>query len=196
MAVKSLITPGDVADEIVVVDSLGQRLILGIENQRGGGGQRRISVFSRYWMVNTTEHSLRYKQEKSNYFVSGNVFSPSRDGSRPIWSGRSYRSDGDHNEYVKSDESAIFSGTPGALATCNGTPEEVAALLERDLSLRRLSQLSYMFSFQGVNVMSMGQQRLSIKLSDGRGTSDDNNYESEWSRGFSLDSIGISQIVA
>jgi SHR-binding domain of vacuolar-sorting associated protein 13 len=196
MAVNSFIPPGDVANEIAVVDGLGQRLMIGIENQRGGGGQRNISVFSRYWIVNTTEHCLRYKQENCNSFVSGNVFSPSRDGSRSISSGRSHpRVNGsDQDQAVQSDGHAIFAGKPGALATCDGTPKEIAPLLERDLSLRQLSRLAFMFSFQDGNVMSMGQQRLCVKLSDGR--SDDDGYESDWSRGLSMDSIGISQVVA
>lgn len=35
----------DVATETTVVDSIGQRLTLSIENTRGGGGQRRVSLF-------------------------------------------------------------------------------------------------------------------------------------------------------
>jgi hypothetical protein len=171
--------------------------MLGIENIRGGGGQRNISVFSPYWIVNTTEHCLRYKQENCNSFVSGNVFSPSRDGSKPIGNGRYHSQEigNDKGKYdVKSDGNAIFAGKPGALATFNESSEVVATLLERDLSVRRLSQLAFMFSFQGSHVMSMGQQRLCVKLSDG--TSDADDYESDWSRGFALDSIGISQVVA
>jgi len=37
--------PQDVDAETTVVDGVGQRLKLNIENIRGGGGQRRISVF-------------------------------------------------------------------------------------------------------------------------------------------------------
>jgi hypothetical protein len=196
ITVNTFIPPSDVADEIAVVDGLGQRLMLGIENKRGGGGQRNISVFSRYWIVNTTEHCLRYKQENCNSYVSGNVFSPSRDGSKPIGSGRSHpRENGNEEDMpVQSDGNAIFAGKPGAIVTCDRGPEEVTSLLERDLSLRRLSQLAFMFSFLEGHVMSMGQQRLCVKLSDGRSEVDD--YESDWSRGFSLDSIGISQVVS
>lgn len=160
---------------------MGQRLVLGIENLRGGGGQRHISVFSHYWIVNTTEHSLRYKQEKCSAFVSGNVFSPSRDGSKPIDNVRSSLEN--PRNVVTDDSTAIFSGTPGALAPSwrDNTPEDMAVLLERDIPLNRLARLSFMFSFQEANVMTIGQQRLCIKLSDGTGVTE---YESDWSSTF------------
>lgn len=47
---------GDVIDadvidaEIIVVDSIGQRLTLHIDNVIGGGGQRVISLFCPYWV--------------------------------------------------------------------------------------------------------------------------------------------------
>jgi hypothetical protein len=47
-------TAADVANETTVVDGFGQRLTLNVENIRGGGGQRRISLFSPFWLVNTT----------------------------------------------------------------------------------------------------------------------------------------------
>ena len=47
----------DVATETSVVDGVGQRLTLSIENTRGGGGQRRVSLFCPFWIVNTTEHA-------------------------------------------------------------------------------------------------------------------------------------------
>jgi hypothetical protein len=63
----------DIVSETSVVNTVGQRLSLNIENIRGGGGQRRISLFCPFWL-NTTEHTLRYRQEeKSKAFVSGTV---------------------------------------------------------------------------------------------------------------------------
>lgn len=194
-AVRTSVLPNDVAGEISVVDGLGQRLVLGIENVRGGGGQRHISVFSRYWIVNTTEHSLRYKQEKGSAFVSGNVFSPQRDGSKAIDNVRPGRKDSEASMNLINDDSpGIFSGTPGALSMPwrDRTPETTATLLDRDMPLDRLAQLSFMFNFQDANVMTIGQQRLCVGLSDGTGASE---YESDWSKGFGLESIGISQVV-
>ena len=41
----------DIATEMNVVDSLGQRLTLLIDNTLGSGGQRRVSLYSPFWIV-------------------------------------------------------------------------------------------------------------------------------------------------
>lgn len=195
---SSFFSPQDVTDVTTVVDSLGQKLTLKIDNVRGGGGQRRISVFCPFWIVNTTELPLRYKQENSKGFVSGTVHSPDRDGSKAISSVSS-------NRRVTSDRCAtkgtdeqdgkmsIFSGTPGALAPKFGarrqTKDEMAMLLDANLSLNKLKDLAFMFSFQ--EGLGMAAQRLCIQLGDGTGTV---RYQSDWSKGLALDSVGISQI--
>jgi len=195
----------EVADETTVVDGLGQRLPLNIENIRGGGGQRRISVFCRFWIVNTTEHCLRYRQENSKLFVSGTVLSPDRDGSLPLSGGRAHMKyekgegdDDDDDAFTSRPVSSgtIFSGTPGALATypgrCELPPDQVAELIDTNLSLEKMSVLAFMFNFQESSLMAIGHERLCVQLGDGTGKT---TYESDWSRGFSLDSLGISQIV-
>lgn len=48
----------DVASETCVVDGIGQRLELKIENIRGGGGQRRISLYCPFWIVVSTPRSI------------------------------------------------------------------------------------------------------------------------------------------
>lgn len=192
------------AAETSVVDSIGQRLTLNIENLRGGGGQRRISIFSPFWIVNTTEHCLRYKQDKTNAFVSGTVSSPLKDGSKLIAAGRTYEDVPESPEQAdlasvnplwKFRNRTVFSGTPGALATspgkCDLPPEVVASLVEADLPIDQLSQLSFMFNF-GEGVLSLGNQKLSVQLWDGTGTT---RYASDWSQGFSLDSVGFSQVI-
>jgi SHR-binding domain of vacuolar-sorting associated protein 13 len=186
-----------------VVDGLGQRLTLHIDNIRGGGAQRRISVFAPYWIVNSTEHPLRYRQEKNLTFVSGTVHSPDKDGSVPLSGGRSRAK----YEFVKDDldsgvpgylrtSRTVFSGTFGALATspgrCDLPPDVVAKLIDRNLSLETLARLAFMFNFQDGSVLASGSQKLCVQLGDGTG---ETKYESEWSKGFSIDSIGISQIV-
>lgn len=194
--------PEDVAAETVVVDSIGQRLTLNIENIRGGGGQRRISVFSPFWIVNTTEHALRYKQEKSATFVSGTVSSPSKDGSLPLSGGRAQANYEAHHgsprhiiARVPLNKGTIFAGTHGALATspgqCELPAEEVVSLIEADLSLERLADLAFMFNFNE-GVLSLGNQKLCVQLWDGSGAT---RYASDWSQGFSLDSVGFSQVV-
>lgn len=154
-----------------------------------------MSVFSPYWIVNCTEHPLRYRQEKSSIFVSGTVHSPERDGSLPLSGGRSrakYFYHKDNDETTKT----IFSGTFGALATspgrCDLPPEKVAKIIDANLSLDSLASLAFMFNFHEGTVINVGSQRLCVQLGDGTG---ETRYESDWSRGFSIDSVGISQIV-
>ena len=202
----------EIATETVVVDGVGQKLTLKIENVRGGGGQRRISLFCPFWIVNTTEHSLRYKQEKSSNYVSGTVMSPWCDGSRTVDgsahnimerpSGRSRRSARNLRNSVQVDTSpcsinqdTVFSGTSGALARVpvrpSGSRERLAKLLEKELPLEDLASIAFMFNFHEETLL-IGHQRLVVQLADGTGQSP---YTSDWSQGFSLDSIGVPQLV-
>lgn len=205
-AVESAVySSNDVASSTTVVDSVGQRLTLSIENVRGGGGQRRISLFCPFWIVNNTEHSLRYKQDKSKSFVSGTVISPERDGSRPVdGSNRNYqnlheiqsarRNMSQESIPMPMNTKTIFSGTHGSLATspgrCELPPSELAELIEKDIHLQKLADLAFMFNF--TDELSIGNAMLSVQLYDGTFQS---NYKSDWSRGVSLDSVGYYQIV-
>ena len=193
--------PDDVVDGMNIVDGLGQQLALNIENVRGGGGQRRISVFCRFWILNTTEHCLRYKQENSRFFVSGTVLSPTKNGSLPLSGGRSQATYETPELGISSsrgsrrplNEQTIFSGTPGALATypgrCNLPSGQVAQLIDKAMPLEKMVQLAFMFNFQPATI---GSQKLCVQLGDGTGLT---SYESDWSRGFSLDTVGISQVL-
>jgi hypothetical protein len=205
--------PEDCVSEMTVVDSIGQKLSLQIENIRGGGGQRHISLFCPFWIVNTTEHALRYKQEKSSSYVSGTVVSPEMDGSGPV--------DGSDRNYVarvrhpirnrralranrKKERSAplptwkkeaVFAGTAGALATspgkCMFSPAELASWIDQDLPMEKLVSSAFMFNFHE-EALSIGEQRLCVQLGDGTGHSP---YGSDWSKGFSIDSVGVDQVV-
>ena len=203
-AVESAVySSNDVATSTTVVDSVGQRLTLSIENVRGGGGQRRVSLFCPFWIVNNTEHALRYKQDKTKSFVSGTVISPEKDGSRPVdGSNRNYQNlhkiqserRNMSQESIPMNTKTIFSGTHGSLATspgrCELPPAELAELIEKDIPLKKLADLAFMFNFN--DELSIGNAMLSVQLYDGTGQS---NYKSEWSRGVSLDSVGYYQIV-
>lgn len=202
---SSLFLPQDVASQTIVVDGVGQRLTLGIENIRGNGGQRRISVFCPIWIVNTTEHSLRYRQENSKAFVSGTVVSPDRNGSLPMKSldfskkqdleerSSSFRS---RIELEIENESHVFSGMAGALAStpgiCSTSAERVAKLVDVNLPPEELTHVAFMFNFHDELSIGIGNQRLSFQLGDGTGVS---RYQSEWSRGISVDSVGIPQVI-
>jgi hypothetical protein len=185
--------PHDVAEETTVVDSLGQKLSLNIENIRGGGGQRRVSIFCPFWVVNTTEHAFRYRQESSRVFVSGTVVSPDKNGS--LLSSEGLK-DASQSFYLPGRETGrhIFSGTPGALASKRGQlpAEEVARLLDSSLRLDTLAEIAFMFNFHEGMSIAMSNQRMCLQLGDGTNAYP---YESDWSRGFSLDSVGINQVV-
>lgn len=159
-------------------------------------------MFCPFWIINTTEHTLRYKQDKSKNFVSGTVLSPEENGSLPLSGGRSGATNRDARDENASlatrrplTKGTIFGGTPGALATsagrCHLDREQLAPLLDKNLSLQTLASLAFMFSFHE-GVLSIGNQKLSVQLGDGTGTL---RYQSDWSRGFSLDSVGFSQVV-
>jgi hypothetical protein len=44
----------DIATELIVVDSLGQRLTLHIDNVLGRGGQHRVTLYAPFWIVSAT----------------------------------------------------------------------------------------------------------------------------------------------
>jgi hypothetical protein len=170
---------------------------LQIENIRGGGGQRRISVYCPFWVVNTTELPLRYKQENSKLYVSGTVHSPDRDGSKSMSnigrgrSGRDTRSAAIMND--NKEKRSVFSGTPGALASISEESRlrknEIARLLDADLTITKLWELAFMFNFpEGLGIAA---QRLCIQLKDGTGSV---SYQSDWSKGLTLESVGIAQV--
>jgi hypothetical protein len=204
----------DIATETKVVDGAGQRLTLQIENIRGGGGQRRISLFCPYWIVNTTEHALRYKEDKEKRFVSGTVISPEKDGSVPVdGSNRHYRSRHEMQskrrvalsspsflernasllDNIPMNPGNIFAGTHGGLATspgrCNLPPENVAALIDKDMPLHQLAEMAFMFNFYEDG---LGVEKLIVQLYDAYNNS---NYISGWSTGFGLATVGFSQVI-
>ena len=209
----------DIADETTVVDSVGQRLTLRIENVRGGGGQRRISLYCPFWIVNTTEHALRYKENKEKRYVSGTVISPEMDGSMPVdGSNREYRYRYEmqskrrvafssptllaHNAPIPDDvpmnSETVFAGTHGALATspgrCTLSPENISTLIDQNIPLQKLAKVAFMFNFFEDGV---GGEQLIIQLYDGLRYYENKHpdYRSNWSTGFGLETVGFSQVI-
>ena len=199
----------EVASELTVVDSQGQKLTLLLDNESGRGGQRRVSVYCPFWIVNTTEHSLRYKQEKTTSFPSGTVIEKNRDGSKPVdGSNRIYGSmrqlgtaepasvafDG-AGSWDSLHLQTVFPGRPGALSMIErseeGTrdPALLAAMISEDLPLGTMCKLAFMFNFQEESLSLGGPPRLCLQLSEGK------KYVSNFSSGFVLESIGVTQIV-
>lgn len=209
----------DISDETTVVDSVGQRLNLRIENVRGGGGQRRISLYCPFWIVNTTEHALRYKEDKEKRYVCGTVISPGKDGSKPVdGSNRQYRSRYEMQakrrnafsspplvtdkapglDEASMDSETVFAGTHGALATSPGrcalSPENISALIDQDMSLDKLAKIAFMFNF---HEDGLGGEQLMIQLYDGLRSYENKypDYTSGWSSGFGLETVGFSQVI-
>lgn len=196
----------DIATETTVVDSIGQRLTLLIDNVFGNGGQRHITIYSPFWIVNTTEHSLRYKQEKALSYPSGTVWGAEKDGSKPV--DGSNRNESDNVVGVSATSrnlsglnllklNTVFPGTHGALKVLEkidnelSKPAILAALISEDLPLSTASKLAFMFNFQeGLSLG--GSTRLCIQLVD---TTKSSRYTSAWSSGFGLESVGVTQIV-
>jgi hypothetical protein len=52
-----------VSDSIYLYDVLSQKLRLNIDNEQGRGGQRNISVFCPYWIVNQSQYAIRLREE-------------------------------------------------------------------------------------------------------------------------------------
>ena len=179
-----------IATTTTVVDSIGQRLNLHIDNKKGAGGQRHITVSCPYWIVNTTEYALRYKQEKSMNFVSGTIKSARKDGSKPVDSSK-------RNSIIDdSFQKTIFPGQPGALFGAKDKfgedyLDQYTTLLGMDIPLEQIANIAFMFNYGGSHRFG-GNERFSIKLTDPYWRSD---RCSEWSRGFSLDSVGVTQVV-
>ena len=181
------LTLTDIASSTTVVDSIGQRLNLEIDNKYGAGGQRQITISCPYWIVNTTEHSLQYKQEKSSHLVSGSIQSASKDGSKPVDSSK-------RNRFSKNGtHETIFPGRPGVLCGARErlSIDEYTTLLGNEIPLEKVASLAFMFNFRESNPFG-GYNRLSFQLVDPHWRS---HRCSEWSRGFSLDSVGVTQIV-
>ncbi|CAN0280395.1 unnamed protein product, partial [Discosporangium mesarthrocarpum] len=61
------------ASNLILTDSVGQKLQVQIENRLGGGGQRHVAVYCPLWMVNSSHYRLRYRQDGSKHLPSGTV---------------------------------------------------------------------------------------------------------------------------
>ena len=62
-----------ISDSIMLTDSVGQRLRLELENKQGGGGNRSITIYCPYWVVNSSQYSLRLREEGAKYLPAGTV---------------------------------------------------------------------------------------------------------------------------
>jgi hypothetical protein len=179
----------------VLTDTVGQRLFINIDNKEGGGGQRHIAVYCPYWIVNTSQFSLRIRQEGSQHLPAGTV-TLQKDGTRPVVFSNSFSD----NQFNGSDSNnrpdgklpmgvgKIFPGRPGQLH--HSTAREISnqsplKSLLRELGFEETVDLSYMFNFHNDNDIIFGKKKVVVQIDD-----------SDWSSSFSLDSVGVKQSIS
>ncbi len=164
-------------EHLILTDTAGQKIRLNIENSEGGGGQRHISIFCPYWIVNTTQYALQIQEDGSNSLPAGTYnVGLNKDGTRSV--------DGlIDNLKTKTNESqqgTIFPGKPGPLK--NYTDDELGLL--KNLSFEQTADLAYMFNYDNAANLLKMVRRVTVKLDN-----------SDWCYPFSLDSIGVNQSV-
>lgn len=64
----------DTDSAVDLVDTVGQKLRLGVENIEGQGGERHITVFCPYWVINTSQYKLRIRDDRNSELPAGTVF--------------------------------------------------------------------------------------------------------------------------
>ena len=158
-----------------------------------------MSIFCPFWIVNLTEHSLKYKHDFNSSFVSGTVTKTDEACSNP----QDFHHDtsrGDQNletrkpydqydlDTSQSSKKTIFAGTKGALATQDFAlnPHEFSLLLSDEYNIETMSSLGFMFNFH--ELPPLNQRKMCVQLSE-------DQYVSDWSSGISLESVGVRQTV-
>lgn len=183
---------------IILTDSSGQRLRLHIQNTVGGGGHRKLVVYCPYWIVNTSQYSLRLRNERSDTLPAG-TFSPNRDGifsTYPTFSGlelgdirkKPQRRPKNFNSLPIMEEK-VFLGRPGPLHLSRVKEIELDSPLRnllRDLKFDQILELASLFNFiESSETNILGNQKVTAQLED-----------STWSKGFTLESAGVNQVLS
>ena len=60
-----------VEEEINLVDRMGQKLVVHIQNKLSAGGQRHLTIYCPYWVLNLTQYRLWFRQEGRNALPAG-----------------------------------------------------------------------------------------------------------------------------
>jgi hypothetical protein len=68
---------------ITMIDSASQKVRLQLKNTLGDGGQRSLTLYAPYWIVNTSQYTVRIRSEGSDNLPAGTV-TDQVDGSRQI----------------------------------------------------------------------------------------------------------------
>jgi hypothetical protein len=222
----------DVAKFITMVDAENQKLLLQLEHQVGGAGQRRTILYCPYWLVNNTNCLLTYIQEGKSNTPAGTLKtsttmitasavtaegksgkegatkapSPCRnavdESYRPLmgfheinssWGGIGPKSDHSPACILERDKrrhkqfpgelglSKFHHKVKGGFRT---NTSRMSTHFTDSYGLFELCEASFMFNYSEENPLSLGLQRLKIKVND-----------SAWSKSFSLDTVGVNQVI-
>ena len=185
-----------VSDKIIINDPAGQTLHLKIENTRGGGGQRKITIFCPYWILNSTPYRLLYQDDSRRDFVCGTVDPDNNERSLIRENDFSRRESDSINEDVvrvwRAIESrgTVLNGTSGVLASVSRNEliaSQVSLLLGEDLPMQYLSKACFMFNFSDES-----GKRLTVRLVDSRNPRTKSNF----SKSFIVEGIVLTQSVS
>lgn len=198
--------PSKSHSHIILTDSVGQRLRLHVQNDMGGGGQRNILIYCPYWVINTSQYTLRLKEEGSRYLPAGTVTAQRsylvfyyltliRDGRIPLLSTKYHQSNTysldlatHHDDYLQIEEK-VFPGSPGPLHSSKVREIELDSPLQKllgDLSFDQIRSMSSMFNFlDSSDSKLLGSQKVIAQLDD-----------SNWSTSFTLESVGVNQVLS
>jgi hypothetical protein len=184
---------------IVLTDSVGQRLRLQIENKVGGGGHRKLVIYCPYWIVNTSQYTLRLRNERSDHLPAGTINSQ-RDGifpSYPTFSGLELgdirkKTQRRHKNTISNlpiMEEKVFLGSPGPLHFTREKEIELNSTVRnllRDLKFDQVLELASLFNFlESADANILGTQKVTAQLED-----------STWSKAFTLESAGVNQVLS
>jgi hypothetical protein len=193
---RGLIEENETQSSILLTDTVGQRLRLHIQNDMGGGGQRNIVIFCPYWVINTSQYTLRLKEEGTQSLPAGTL-TAQRDGRVPLkgfhqpqqpvtfsLSGSKHH----HDDFLEVEEK-VYPGSPGPLHSSKVREIEIDSPLQSllsDLNFDQIMLMSSMFNFfDGTDSKLIGSQKVIAQLDD-----------SNWSSSFTLESVGVNQVLS
>lgn len=172
---------------IFMTDSVGQKIRLMVENKSVGSGQRHITVYAPYWIVNTSHHTLLLREINHHALPAGTITPPMNgesgmDGSAVLY---------DLQNYFRLNSDMVYPGKPGAVQAvidhC-GLGENI-----EDLPFDTIRRFAYIYSFREESSNIGDKCKVQFKLQDGgSGSSRD---QTNWSDFYSLNSMGVNQTV-
>jgi len=221
----------EVAKSLSLVDADNKKITLLLHHSVGGAGQRRVTVYCPYWIINHTNCMMVYRQEGKSSYPAGTMYNTDvlggggtnnsdmrqavTDKEDPDSHGLFRTRHANSKVPLPADTATLsttrvisvfsttsmnwqekkhklFPGEAGLQEFHMKTKQRLKSSPTTGLSTRftdcfdmeELCQASFMFNFGDDSVLSIGQRRLQVKVNN-----------SNWSKGFSLDTVGVNQIL-